>query len=316
MGKRIKFRRILIIVICSVVVLGIIGWWLMRPRSGDPMVVSGHLERYTAFQSKYVEPRTVSVWLPEGYVVGDSCDVVYMHDGQMLFDATTTWNRQEWQVDDIFGRLIAQDSIRKCIVVGIDNTDKRLDEYFPAKTCQFVPPDSREGKELKDFLGDAYLRFLVEEVKPFIDEHYKPLTNREHTFLMGSSMGGLISLYGLCEYPQVFGGAACMSSHLSLAHLPVFDPKVWGESEVWAHAFCEYLNEHLPAANSCLVYMDHGTKDLDADYGPYQENVDKVFRQKGWDDTHFLTLVYEGHSHKETDWAKRLNKPLYFLLGK
>ena len=62
----------------------------MKPRNGEPMVVSGHLERYIDFQSKYVEPRTVSVWLPDGYTIGDSCDVVYMHDGQMLFDATTT----------------------------------------------------------------------------------------------------------------------------------------------------------------------------------------------------------------------------------
>ena len=239
-----------------------------------------------------------------------------MHDGQMLFDATTTWNHQEWQVDDVVGRMIAQDCIRKCIVVGIDNTDKRLNEYYPAKTCLYVPTDKREGKELKDFLGDAYLCFLVEEVKPFIDKRYKPLTSREHTYLMGSSMGGLISLYGLCEYPQVFGGAACLSSHLSMSHLPLIDPNVWGEPEVWFNAFCEYLKEHLPTANSCMVYMDHGTKDLDADYGPYQERVDKVFHQKGWDDAHFQTLVFEGHSHKETDWAKRLDKPLYFLLRK
>ena len=316
MGKKRNIKRILFVICCIVVVLHIAGWWLMKPRDGEPMVVSGHLERYIDFQSEYVEPRTVSIWQPDGYTIGDSCDVVYMHDGQMLFDATTTWNRQEWQVDDIVARMIAQNSIRKCIVVGIDNSDKRLNEYYPAKTCLYVPTEKREGKELKDFLGDAYLCFLVEEVKPFIDKRYKPLTSREHTYLMGSSMGGLISLYGLCEYPQVFGGAACLSSHLSMSHLPLFDANVWGDSEVWFNAFCEYLKEHLPTANSCMVYMDHGTKDLDADYGPYQERVDKVFHQKGWDDAHFQTLVFEGHSHKETDWAKRLDKPLYFLLRK
>ena len=239
MGK--KKRNIVAVVCCIVVALVAAGWWLTKPRNGEPMVATGHLERYVDFQSEYVEPRTVSVWLPDGYAVGDSCDVVYMHDGQMLFDATTTWNHQEWQVDEVAGRLIAQDSIRRCIVVGIDNTGNRLNDYFPAKTCLYVAADKRDGRELKDFLSDAYLRFLVEEVKPFIDEHYKPLTGREHTFLMGSSMGGLISLYGLCEYPQVFGGAACMSSHLSMAHLPFDDPMVWGESEVWADAFCDYL---------------------------------------------------------------------------
>ena len=308
-------KIILLITICCIAVAAVLAaWWLTRPREGKPMVACGTLEQYEGFRSKYVEARTVSVWLPDGYEVGDPCDVVYMHDGQMLFDSSTTWNHQEWMVDEVVGRMTAHDSIRKCIVVGIDNTEKRLSEYYPAKTCQYVSSDRREGRDLKDFLGDAYLRFLVEEVKPFVDEHYKPLTSREHTFLLGSSMGGLISLYALCEYPQVFGGAACMSSHLSMGHLPIGDPMVWGESETWAQGFCEYLKEHLPEANSCLVYMDHGTVELDGSYIPYQEQVDKVFQQKGWDEQHFQTLVFEGHRHRETDWAKRLDKPLYFLL--
>ena len=310
-------KKILIAIFCiavAAVITGIVGWWLTKPREGKPRVAYGELEQYEKFLSKYVEPRTVSVWLPEGYKEGDSCDVVYMHDGQMLFDATTTWNHQEWMVDEVAGSMMAHDSIRKCIVVGIDNTEKRLSEYYPNKTYQYVTQDKREGREMRDFLGDAYLRFLVEEVKPFIDQHYKPLTNREHTFVLGSSMGGLISLYALCEYPQVFGGAACLSSHLSMGHLPIGDPMVWGESDTWAQAFREYLKEHLPEANTCLVYMDHGTDELDASYGPYQEQVDKVFRQKGWDNQHFQTLVFEDHRHRETDWAKRLDKPLYFLL--
>ena len=311
-----KLGKILALSLVLVALLLAVGWWVTRPQDGEPMVSSGHLERYVDFKSRFVEPRTVSVWLPDSYTVGDSTDVVYMHDGQMLFDATTTWNRQEWQVDEVTSRMIAHDSIRKCIVVGIDNTDQRLSEYYPAKTWRYVATDSRDGKSEKDILGDAYLRFLVEEVKPFIDEHYKPLTSREHTFLMGSSMGGLISLYGLCEYPQVFGGAACLSSHLSMAHLPIGDPDVWGESETWARGFCDYVNGHLPPANSCIVYMDHGTKSIDADYSPYQEKIDKVFRHKGWDAEHYQTRVFEGHSHKESDWAKRLDQPLYFLLRK
>ena len=313
MSKRVLIIATAVILLLLIVV---IGWWMAKPRDGEPMVSSGRLERYEAFPSKYIQPRNVSVWLPEGYVKGDSCCVVYMHDGQMLFDATTSWNRQEWHIDEIVSRMIASDSIRPCIVVGIDNTKQRLSEYYPSKTIRYVAPDAREGKSENAILGDAYLRFLVEEVKPFVDEHYKPLTTREHTFLMGSSMGGLISLYGLCEYPQVFGGAACLSSHLSMIHLPIGDPGVWGNSEAWAKGFCDYLSEHLPSANSCLVYMDHGTEAIDADYGPYQEQVDRVFRQKGWDAAHFQTLVFEGHSHKESDWARRLDQPLYFLLGK
>ena len=129
--------------------------------------------------------------------------------------------------------------------------------------------------------------------------------------MMGSSMGGLISLYALCEYPQVFGGAGCLSSHLSMGHMPDgFD----GES--WATGFRNYVDQHLPVANSSIIYMDRGTEDFDADYGPYQEKLDSVILAKGLDAEHYVSKVYNGHSHNETCWAKRLDQPLLFLLGK
>ena len=129
--------------------------------------------------------------------------------------------------------------------------------------------------------------------------------------MMGSSMGGLISLYALCEYPQVFGGVACLSSHLSMGHLPDgFD------GEVWARGFRDYVSQRLPEANGSLIYMDHGTKDFDADYGTYQELLDNVIIAKGWDKQHYTSLVFEGQGHNETAWSSRLDQPLLFLLGK
>ncbi|MBQ3910654.1 MAG: SDR family NAD(P)-dependent oxidoreductase [Muribaculaceae bacterium] len=202
---------------------------LPAPQPAQQQVMSGRLELFPQFQSQYIEARNVTVWLPEGYVEGEPCDVLYMHDGQMLFDATTTWNKQEWQVDEVMGRLITQGKIRRCIVVGIDNSPNRLNDYFPTKCYKYVPQDQRATVDVSLYKGDDYLRFLVEEVKPFIDALYRPLTTREHTFVMGSSMGGLISLYALCEYPRVFGGAVCLSTHLSMRF---FDPKF--NSEAWA----------------------------------------------------------------------------------
>ena len=234
-----------------------------------------------------------------------------MHDGNMLFDATTTWNRQEWRVDEVMDSLIHAGKIRPCIVVGIYNTDDRLTEYFPAKTWQHVAEADRKKAKIDKLTADAYLQFIVKELKPFIEERYKPLTSREHTFMMGSSMGGLISLYALCEYPQVFGGAACLSSHLSMAHLP---DGVKGDA--WATGFRDYVAQQLPQANGSLIYMDHGTEDFDADYGPYQEQLDSVIIAKGWDRDHYMSLVFDGDSHNETCWANRLDKPLLFLLRK
>ena len=311
MARRNKKKMILWSIGALLLLLGAMAWFMRPPKNSIPTVARGTLERFPQFTSQYVPSRDVVVWLPEGYQTGDSCDVLYMHDGNMLFDATTTWNRREWQVDEVTDSLIQAGLIRPCIVVGIYNTDDRLTEYFPAKTWQHVAETDRKDADLKKLTADGYLQFIVEELKPFIDQRYKPLTTREHTFMMGSSMGGLISLYALCEYPQVFGGVACLSSHLSMAHLPN-----GVDGEPWATGFRNYVGQHLPEANGSLVYMDHGTEGFDADYGQYQEQLDSVIRAKGWDAQHYMSLVFDGDDHNETCWGKRLNQPLQFLLSK
>ena len=311
MARRNKKKMILWSIGALLLLLGAMAWFMRPPKNSIPTVARGTLERFPQFTSQYVPSRDVVVWLPEGYQTGDSCDVLYMHDGNMLFDATTTWNRREWQVDEVTDSLIQAGLIRPCIVVGIYNTDDRLTEYFPAKTWQHVAEADRKDADLKKLTADAYLQFIVEELKPFIDQRYKPLTTREHTFMMGSSMGGLISLYALCEYPQVFGGVACLSSHLSMAHLPN-----GVDGEPWATGFRNYVGRHLPEANGSLIYMDHGTEGFDADYGQYQEQLDSVIRAKGWDAQHYMSLVFDGDDHNETCWGKRLNQPLQFLLSK
>ena len=300
------------IVLAIVVLMVAVAAWFMRPPDNSVIFASkGTLERFPQFKSQYVEPRDVIVWMPLDYHNEDSVDVVYMHDGQMLFDAAATWNHQEWHADEVTDSLLQAGLIRPCIIVGIFNTSDRLTEYFPAKASQHVPEAVKQEAELEKLGSDNYLKFIVEELKPFIDERYKPLTTREHTFMMGSSMGGLISLYALCEYPQVFGGVACLSSHLTMAHLPDgFD------GDVWATAFRDYVNAHLPEANGSLIYMDHGTEDFDADYGMYQQPLDSVITGKGWDKDHYSTRVYPGHRHRETSWAARLDQPLLFLLGR
>ena len=311
MARRNKKKMILWSIGALLLLLGAMAWFMRPPKNSIPTVARGTLERFPQFTSQYVPSRDVVVWLPEGYQTGDSCDVLYMHDGNMLFDATTTWNRREWQVDEVTDSLIQAGLIRPCIVVGIYNTDDRLTEYFPAKTWQHVAETDRKDADLEKLTADAYLQFIVEELKPFIDQRYKPLSTREHTFMMGSSMGGLISLYALCEYPQVFGGVACLSSHLSMAHLPN-----GVDGEPWATGFRNYVGQHLPEANGSLVYMDHGTEGFDADYGQYQEQLDSVIRAKGWDAQHYMSLVFNGDDHNETCWGKRLNQPLQFLLSK
>ncbi len=305
-----KALRIIGIVLLAVLVAVGVLLFLEKQRTGkEPQVSSGTLEFHKDFPSKYVTPRTVSVWLPEGHRAGEECCVLYMHDGQMLFDSTTTWNRQEWKVDEVLGRLMDGGSIKRTIVVGIDNTPERLRELLPGKIQSYM-----NGEDIDDpayALGDSYLKFVTEEVKPFIDSLYRPLTDREHTFIAGSSMGGLISLYALCEYPEVFGGAACLSSHISIAYLKDFTD----DSDAAADAFLRYVSDMMPDRETTRLYMDYGKVGYDAAYGPYQERMDSLFLSRGWDEDHYRSLAFEGHDHNETCWASRLEIPITFLLG-
>ncbi len=140
--------------------------------------------------------RTVIVWLPPSYGSEPSrrYPVLYMHDGQQVFDPTTsTWN-QDWEVDEWCIELIKQDRLQEIIVVGIYSTPDRFIEYNPAE------------------LGPDYSRFVLEELKPFIDREYRTHRDREHTAVAGASMGGAISFYMAWTHPEIFFGAACLSS--------------------------------------------------------------------------------------------------------
>jgi enterochelin esterase-like enzyme len=122
-----------------------------------------------------------------------------------------------------------------------------------------------------------------------------------------SSMGGLISVYGMSEYPQVFGGAAGLSTHWVGSHQP---------NATVALAAFNYLMARLPDPATHRVWQDHGTVELDAIYAPYQPFIDQVFRERGYTDANYISKVYPGTGHNEPAWAERLAEPLVFLLGK
>ncbi|WP_204985923.1 alpha/beta hydrolase [Mucilaginibacter psychrotolerans] len=282
-----------------------------------PKAVCGSITRIANFPSKYVLARNVDVWLPDGYSPQKKYAVLYMHDGQMLFDSTTTWNHQAWDVDDTMCRLLAEKKVKDCIVVGIWNTNLRHQEYFPQKAFYSLPDAERQkilaiGKDGgSPLLGngpvsDNYLKFMVKELKPYIDSHYSTLADRENTFIAGSSMGGLISMYAICEYPKVFGGAACLSTHWPGTFTTVDNP-IPG-------AFITYLKKHLPSPQGHKVYFDYGSKTLDAMYKPYQLRADTVMQNAGYDEHNWLTREFPGDDHSEASWAKRLAVPLMFLL--
>jgi hypothetical protein len=279
-------------------------------------VSTGRLVQHTSFPSKFVTARNVTVWLPDDYTPEKKYAVVYMHDGQMLFDSTMTWNRSEWRVDEVFGGLLRDKAIRDCIVVGIWNVPaQRFADYFPQKAFESIPEPLRTAVLTQQLKGspnaDNYLRFVVSELKPFIDRTYATRKNRDNTFLMGSSMGGLISLYGICEYPRVFGGAACLSIHSPLISFELMnEPGV----EVVPQKFREYLLDHLPKPRGHKIYMDYGDQTLDQYYKPFQAGIDAVMRQRKFGPANWQTRFFPGEGHTEAAWAKRLDVPIGFLM--
>lgn len=284
---------------------------------GQSQLSAGRLQRLEGFRSGYVDPRNVDVWLPADYSPVKKYAVVYMHDGQMLFDSTTTWNRQEWGVDETMNELLTQRKIRNCIVVAIWNNGKfRHPEYFPQKALQYLSEDDRtelmnlsagNEKLLQDGpLADNYLQFLVKELKPYIDQHFSTLSDRANTFISGSSMGGLISMYAICEYPEVFGGAACLSTHWPGTFQPENNPVP--DALLW------YLKKNLPSPQTHRIYFDYGDQTLDSWYEPFQLRADEIMRQAGYNESNWLTRKFPGEDHSERAWKKRLSIPLMFLL--
>jgi enterochelin esterase-like enzyme len=279
---------------------------------------TGKINRFFNFKTNITSPHTVDVWLPEDYSSQKKYAVVYMQDGQMLFDSTTTWNKQEWKVDETVSKLIAENKIIDCIVVGIHNREEyRYADYFPEDILQKLSEEQQNeilNKQLKNSpSANTYLRFIAEELKPFIDTKYSTYTNKEHTLIMGSSMGGIISLYAMCKYPDVFGKAGCISTHW-----PVLSAKVFNLSKTMniAEEFRKYISEKIDVSNHSVFYFDHGDKTLDSLYAPYQQKVDGLFKQKGFTKINFVSNKFPGDDHSEKSWSKRLYIPFEFLLRK
>jgi enterochelin esterase-like enzyme len=281
----------------------------------------GKIIRIDSFPSKYVTARNIDVWLPDGYSESKKYAVLYMHDGQMLFDSTITWNKQEWMVDETVSFLIKNKTIKDVIVVGVWNGGKtRHIDYFPQKPFESLSNAEQDSLYHKNrpngasvfydgkVQSDNYLKFLVEELKPRLDSQFATLKNKQNTFIAGSSMGGLISMYAICEHPKVFGGAACLSTHwpgtFSLENNPI------------PQAFYNYLKEHLPSSKTHKIYFDYGTKTLDSMYQPLQEQVDIIIKRKGYTAKKWVTKKFKGEDHSEKAWQKRLYIPLIFLLKK
>jgi predicted alpha/beta superfamily hydrolase len=296
------------------IVLHCVARWADRPRlantsleynepgEGGPLArvstLTGDIRTHHLFHSpELMNARTIMVYLPPGYddAPDEHYPVLYMHDGNNLFDAKTSAAGVEWGVDETAQRLIGSGRMRKTIIVAIYNTDQRIREYSPFEDQKFGGGH-----------GDAYLAFIVETLKPFIDKTYRTLPDREETGIAGSSLGGLISLYAVFKHPEVFGSAGVVSPAL-----------FWANRKVFTHVRTAITPRPLK------IWLDIGTAEGEP-AGPVTEftkavadcrRLVRTLEAKGYgpEEVHYEEI--EGGRHHELDWADRVDRMLLFLLG-
>ena len=273
----------------------------------------GHIHTIHSFPSAFAGSRRVDIWLPEDYDAQQRHAVLYMHDGQNLFNPATGFHGQIWAIDAALQPLLYQARVKPTIVVAIWNTSKRYQEYLPTPAFELLDEELRQyiqdehnNPELVP-LSDGYLQFIVEELKPYIDEHYPTRVEAEHTAMMGSSMGGLISAYAIAKYPHIFGNAACVSTHWPLSlHL---------NETAFSQPFIQWLFEHLPHPSNHRIYFDFGTATIDSFYEVHQLEMDHLMRKGGYTEgENWITVKDEGAAHSEEAWKNRVHMPLEFLL--
>jgi predicted alpha/beta superfamily hydrolase len=252
-------------------------------------VSTPNLRKHEGFHSRFLRnQRDLIVYTPPGY--GDQPErrfpVLFLHDGQNLFDGSTSFiPGQDWHVGQTADHGIRAGSVAPLIIVGMYNTQARIREYTPTRV-----PKLGGGR------ADSYAKFLIEEVKPFVDREYRTLSGSPRTGIGGSSLGGLVSLYLGLKHANIFGRIAALS------------PSVWWNQLV-IHRFARAaVVEPRPR-----IWLDIGTRE-----GPRIAQEVERFRdvlvEKGWQlerDLHYERI--EGAEHNEAAWAERVGPFLQFL---
>jgi len=252
-------------------------------------VSSGQLRKHEQFRSRFLRnQRDLIVYTPPGYA-GQPVrrfPVLYLHDGQNLFDGATSFiPGQDWHVGQTADGAIQAGVVAPLIIVGMYNTKARIREYTPTHV-----PKLGGGR------ADRYAKFLIEEVRPFIDREYRTLSGSQHTGIGGSSLGGLVSLYLGLKHARIFGKIAALS------------PSVW-----WNHQVIHRFARAAVIEPRPCIWLDVGTRE-GTRIVPQVEKFRDILLEKGWRlarDLHYERV--EGAEHNEAAWAQRVGPFLQFL---
>lgn len=233
--------------------------------------------------------RTRRIWLylpPDYATTQKTYPVLYMHDGQNLFDAALAFGGNEWGVDEALDRLQAAGDWG-CIVVGIENGPNRLDEYSP-----YVNPQYGGGQ------GDQYVDFIANSLKPYVDQHYRTRPDRLHTGLMGSSMGGLISLYAALKRPDVFGRAGVLS------------PSLWFNRRIYT-----YARQAPPLRPDPRVFLLSGARESSTQLRDQRQMTDTLAAAGFLIGSEVDTVVKADGQHAEWFWKREFPAAYQWLFA-
>lgn len=262
--------------------IDIVGWLDQRQIENDP--VQGRLIDSKEFACHGLSyQRAVQVWLPESYQdSGKPSAVIYMHDGQNLFEPARAFAGVDWKVDETISRLLKNDDLRPCIVVGIPNSPDRMQEL-----------------NLYTEKGKAYAEFVCNEIKPWVESNFNVSNQAIDNALIGSSMGGLMSFQMLYAYDQNFSMAGCLSSAFQKTNGKIFN---------------DFMKRRFKPLNARL-YLDAGEYEPPIARGYFE--MMKLLKDRGFIEGHNLMGYYEEKAtHCEARWAGRLPLAIKFLLGK
>lgn len=241
--------------------------------------ITGTVNYHRDIEGERLRDRDLIVWLPPGYSENKDqrYPVVYMHDGQNVFDPATSYLGVDWAIDESVDALIRAGTIEPLIVVGIYNTRDREAEYSPGDK------------------GKAYMEYVVNVVKPLIDNTYRTRPEREHTLTGGASMGGTISFMLGWDYPQVFGGAICMSTAF----------KVKEGADFNAFDYTGHFESSRQRSRDVFFYIYNGGVELDAILQPGNEEMLASLTQWGYLEGEDWVFVQDAQAkHFESAWAK------------
>jgi predicted alpha/beta superfamily hydrolase len=247
--------------------------------------VTGHLDYIRNVKGEGLLPRDIIIWLPPGYDEDTTkrYPVLYMQDGQNLFDPATSTFGVDWQLDETADSLIRKGRMEPIIIAGLSNTKRRNSEYAENDT------------------GYAYMRFVVEKVKPLIDSSYRTIRDRRSTAVGGSSLGGLISFILAWNYPEVFSMAMCVSPAL----------------KVYNFNYVDNVQDYSGPRKNIKFYFDCGMHSIDSLLVSGTAEMVQTLESKGYEEgKDVLWYKDENGEHNEGSWAVRAWRPLLFFFGR